>query len=161
MSEKLMSNKGEAHVGHEDEPVQADELVMVRSVVYNVRSDDGVFFLLLLESFSFDGPRGGNFLGGKPGKWHLGVPVVAAHTHEAPNIVWFGIISRGAFKLKCTTIYRLSYRHALYPAVAHTEAMTALKYPNDDRIILYRTRQRRATTRYLWQTESPCMLIHV
>jgi hypothetical protein len=49
MSEKLMSNKCEEHVGHEDEPLQADELVMVRSVVYNVRSDDGVFLLLLLE----------------------------------------------------------------------------------------------------------------
>ena len=70
--------------------------------------------------------EGGIFLDGKTGKWNLGVPVVAAHPHGAPNIiVSLGMISRGAFKVKCTTIYRLSYQHALYPAVAHTEAMTA------------------------------------
>ena len=45
MSEKLMSNKGEEHIGHEEGPWQADELVMVRSVVYNVRSDDAVFLI--------------------------------------------------------------------------------------------------------------------
>ena len=44
-----MSDKCEEHVGHEDEPLQADERVMVRSVVYNMRRDDGVFLFLLLE----------------------------------------------------------------------------------------------------------------
>jgi hypothetical protein len=48
------------------------------------------------------------------------------------NIIALGT-SRDPFQFRRTTIYRLSYRRALYPAAStDPEATIALKYPNDD-----------------------------